>query len=62
MINTMIEGLIFKCPFEDEEFDCPFAIIRQWKKKERIEMLQRLSEDERHIMYLHHSRCLRKRE
>jgi hypothetical protein len=58
----MIEGLIFKCPFEDEECDCPFLDLRKLENNKKIEELQSLSEKERGKKYAHHMRCLRKRE
>lgn len=58
----MITGLIFNCPFNEEEYDCPFSEIRKKPIMERLKCFNSLNITESNKMLIKHSNCLRKRE
>jgi hypothetical protein len=58
----MLEGLIFDCPFGNEEYDCPFSDIHKKSSKEWIESLRKMDIAETKILMRIHAKCLNRRE
>jgi hypothetical protein len=58
----MVEGLIFKCPLDEEDCECPFSHFRAIEGKDKFQKLSELTKEEYTNMWLHHKSCLKKKE
>ena len=50
--------LIFKCPFQDEQPNCPFHDIRSLPILEGLDIINKTPFDERMDLYTKHKECL----
>lgn len=57
-----LEGLLFKCPFLEQEITCPFLEIRELSIEERLQYYNRLTFDEKLHLQILHQKCLIQRE
>lgn len=63
MKNTFFSyGLLFGCPLESEESDCPLSEFRKLPIKERINVLNKKTPKELMGLEQHHKECLHVRE
>jgi hypothetical protein len=52
-----IYGLIFKCPFQVEDKQCPFWSIRQKEIRAKIEFVNEMNEEQIIKLYDEHLKC-----
>jgi hypothetical protein len=60
-VDIKFYGLVFCCPFLNENKSCPFREIRGNEKKERIQLLKSLTETQKISLYRLHLMCFNKR-
>jgi len=62
MKYVLLRGLIFSCPFGLETSECPFKSIRNFPPEKRIELIDKLSENQKKSLMKYHKKCLNFRE
>ena len=55
-------GLLFGCPFQDEDRDCPLNKLRKLSIEDRMENIKNMSIKELKELEEHHKHCLNERE
>ena len=60
--DSLLNGLIFKCPFQEEDKSCPFTSLRKMDVTSRFIYLNNLSPEEKEKLIQHHKQCLNRRE
>ncbi len=55
-------GLIVECPFNEPLADCPLSDVRELPFEERIEIIQKMSDEKIGEIIGYHGECFKKRE
>lgn len=56
-MEGLIAGLIFRCPIEKHDLNCPFINIRRKSIRERLEFIKQLNWEELRILENYHKSC-----
>lgn len=62
MLASKYTGLIFDCPFKDEQETCPYKLIRELPIKDRCKVYENLSSESRLTLIEYHLKCTKMRE